>query len=560
MHLDDLTVDLPDRDAAIAQAKARLAAFESASDAAAQIAVLKDFDVYERKMATLDSLSYIRFSQDTTNDDAKAARTFMDELAPAVDVYDVALRRAVLASPHLAELTQHLGENTVAGWRCDADVFSEAIEADVAAESALVMEFMALMASVTIEWEGETLSLGQARALMGKADRSIRAAAAKLRDEALGAHAEALDALYDKLTKLRHSMAIKQGYDSFTPMGYARMGRTDYSAEDVVTYRAQVLEHVVPLCLAIRKRRAEALGIDWQDYRVWDESVADPKGVPCPTGDHDWMIEQAKTMFSGLGEDFRTFFDSLLTHGLLDLKSRAGKSGGGYCAALYDQRVPFIFANFNGSQDDVNVFTHECGHAFQQHSSMHHTVMADIRPTAESAEIHSMSLEHLCYPHMELFFGDDADRYRRQHLEGALLFLPYGCAIDAFQHKVYENPTWTAQERRDCWLELAATWMPWRSNEGLDFAESGAAWQAQRHVYFQPFYYIDYCLAETVALQFWQLAETDRADAMTRYRKLCHLGGSKPFQALVDAVGLKSPLRAGTLESVVADAARALGL
>ncbi len=560
MHLSDMTVDLPERDTAIADAQALLERFRAASSVDEQWTVLRELDAMDRQLATLDSLTYIRFSQDTADTSAKAHRTFMDELSPAVDVHLVDLRRAVLASPHLAVLTERLGEHTIARWRADAMSFSEAVAADQATESALVMEYMGLMASVRVDWEGESKSLGEMREVMGRPDRATRQRAAELRDAALAAKAPEMDVLFSKLTSLRHSMALKLEQSSYTPIGYAQMGRTDYTEQDAAVYRQQVLDHVVPLCTAIRKRRAKALGIAWSDYRVWDESIADPAGVPRPKGDHDWMLAQASKMFSKLGDDFSAFFETMTSQGLLDLKSREGKAGGGYCTALYDHKVPFIFANFNGTQDDVNVFTHECGHAFQKVKSLHHEVIQDIRPTAESAEMHSMSLEHLCYPHMELFFGDDADRYRTQHLEGALLFLPYGCAIDEFQHAVYENPEWTAEQRNAHWLTLEAKYLPWRHNGDLANANTGRAWQAQRHVYFRPFYYIDYCLAETVALQFWQLAEADRTEAMRLYRELCSLGGTKAFQGLVAQVGLKSPLQPGTLQSIATDVAGALGL
>lgn len=560
MHLRDMTVDLPERDAAIAGAKALLERFRGASTLDEQWAVLRDMDAMDRTFATLDSLTYIRFSQNTADPSAKSHRTFMDELEPAVDVHLVDLRRAVLASPHLDALTERLGEHTVARWRADAMSFSEAVAEDKAKESALVMEYMGLMASIRVDWEGESKSLGEMREVMGRPDRATRQRAAELRDAALAEKAEQMDALFSQLTTLRHGMAIKLGQSDYTPIGYAQMGRTDYDRSDAAVYRQQVLEHVVPLCTAIRMRRAKALGIEWGDYSVWDESVADPAGVPRPKGDHDWMLGQAQQMFSKLGDDFQAFFETMTSQGLLDLKSREGKAGGGYCTALYDHKVPFIFANFNGTQDDVNVFTHECGHAFQKVKSLHHEVIQDIRPTAESAEMHSMSLEHLCYPHMELFFGDDADRYRTQHLEGALLFLPYGCAVDEFQHAVYDNPRWTPEQRNAFWLTLEAKYLPWRSNGDLSNANAGRAWQAQRHVYFQPFYYLDYCLAETVALQFWQLAEADRAEAMRRYRQLCSLGGTQAFQGLVAAVDLKSPLKSGTLKSIAMDVGVALGV
>ena len=245
---------------------------------------------------------------------------------------------------------------------------------------------------------------------------------------------------------------------------------------------------------------------------------------------------------------------------LLDLKARNGKAGGGFCANVPRYGVPFIFANFNGTQDDVNVFTHECGHAFQNWSSRDQSLLLYQWPTYEAAEIHSMSLEFLTYPYMEAFFGDDAARFIEGHLEDAILFLPYGCAVDEFQHRVYAEPDMTPAERAALWLELERTYLPHRRYTEMPHMESGRLWQQQRHIFAMPFYYIDYCLAQTCALQMWHSATKDREDTMARYRTLCSLGGSKPFTELVAAAGLANPFTVGSLDAVCDAVAETLDL
>jgi len=358
-----------------------------------------------------------------------------------------------------------------------------------------------------------------------------------------------LDRIYDELVKLRTSMARKLGFEDFVDLGYRRMKRVDYGRADVESYRAGVREHVVPFASELRGRQAQTLGVD---LRYWDEAVSELEGNPAPMGDHDWMMSRAREMFDEMDGDIGAFFNMLADAQLMDLKTREGKAGGGFCTSFPSYGVPFIFANFNGTKGDVEVFTHEVGHAFQNYLSQSLFPTDYLWATYESAEIHSMSLEYLTYPYMEKFFGPEAERFRRVHQAGNLTFLPYGVAVDHFQHLVYESPNASPAERCEMWREMERTYLPWRQYEGVPRLEEGGFWQMQLHIYTYPFYYIDYTLAEVCAMQFRDLAREDPERALATYKELCRRGGSLPFQGLVASAGLMSPLADGCLEKVVA--------
>jgi M3 family oligoendopeptidase len=300
--------------------------------------------------------------------------------------------------------------------------------------------------------------------------------------------------------------------------------------------------------LDLRRRQAHALGLE--SLKFWDEGVHDPLGNPAPQGDHDWMIERARAMFDAMHPEIGGFFGLMVDAHLMDLKNREGKAGGGFCTAFPDFGVPFIFANFNGTKGDVEVFTHEIGHALQAYLSRQQPVIDYLWPTYESCEIHSMSLEFLTWPHMDKFFGEGADRFRKIHLAQSLLFIPYGVAVDHFQHLVYANPDATPAERHGMWREMERTYLPWRDYGDLPHLPHGGFWQFQRHIYLSPFYYIDYTLAQTCALQFWARATQDYPRAIADYLALCRRGGEAPFQELARSAGLVSPFAANSLRDV----------
>ena len=171
-----------------------------------------------------------------------------------------------------------------------------------------------------------------------------------------------------------------------------------------------------------------------------------------------------------------------------------------------------------------------------------------------------MGLEFLTWPYMEKFFGDKADSFRHVHLASSLLFLPYGVSVDEFQHRVYENPTATPADRHAIWKEIEDKYSPWTDYGDMEHPSSGGRWQAKRHIYMSPFYYIDYTLAQTCALQLWQAAEADRERTLRDYVALCKRGGEVPFQELVASANLISPFQEGCLKNVVAKSREALGV
>ncbi len=555
---DELTYSRPRKDDLDREHVHRMARWSEATTAEAQLALIREWDQALIHYETSSSLAHIHYRQAINNDACKDAQEFFDNLHPTVLGHNVSFLRAVTGSPERPTLEARLGTQIFALWESFLGTFEPSIADAKREESALDNEYSALLASLEIRFQGQTHNLSTLRGFYGHADREVRAAAQQAGAAALGAHQEKLDQIYHDLVGLRDGMARTLGYENFIPLGYRQMDRIGYGPEDVARFRDQVREVVVPLAQRIHARRAQTLGVS--DYSFHDESVRDLKGVPCPAGDHDWMMDRATEMFDSLGGDFGGFFRMLRQRSLLDLKSRAGKAGGGFCCGLPAHEVPFIFANFDGTQNDVNVFTHECGHAFQNYQSRKQPLREYFWPTTEAAEIHSMSLEFLTHPFMELFFQEDAERFRVGHVESGLLFLPYGVAVDEFQHKVYAEPDASPERRTEIWQEVERIYLPHRRYQDVPYFASGRVWQRQRHIYGMPFYYIDYCLAGTCAMQMWRASRVDRADAMERYRTLCSLGGSMSFPDLLAAIDLKNPFTDGCLSEVCEAVQDAIGL
>lgn len=519
------------------------------------LAAVRDWDAMRQDLSAYSSLVGLQFARDTRDGAARAERDYADEFFPRIADLGARFKRELL--DRRAELQPALGAHVFDLWHSDVAAFDPALEPDLIAEAKGKTEHEDLIASGEVEFDGESLNLAQLSKHFQSPDREHRKAAAHARWGWFEEHADESDDIYDRLVKIRTTMAQKLGFDDYRPLGYLHMQRIDYDSGDVARFRQQVREHIVPLVAALKERQAERLGVD--KLMVWDESVHDPEGTPRPLGDANDLVARAHEMFGAMHPELADFFAMMDRRGLMDLVSRKGKAAGGFCTSL-EGGAPFIFGNFNGTHSDLHTFTHEMGHAFQAWLSRDNYPSDLIWPTLESCEIHSMSLEFFCSPHMALFFGDDAARYQELHLTENLTFIPYGVAVDHFQHLVYENPDADWADRRAMWLEMEATYLPWLDWGGIRHGEAGGMWHKQNHIFHAPFYYIDYVLALTCALQFWARMREEPAAALTDYVALCRRGGDAPFQELVRSASLRSPFEAGCLTAAVETARQTLDL
>ena len=551
-HFSQITSPTPTYEQVAAEYKQLEADWRAATTAEAAADVITKWDDLFRQLATWENLVDLRFNQDTSKPEYKQAREYCDELRPKLTDLAVRIKRKLIDNPHRPALEKRFGTQAFALWEADVMAFDPLIEDDLVAEAKLESEYTDLQASAKLQYWGETYNFAGLGKFRVAADRQVRYDATRVTWQWFVDNREQLDRIYDDQVKLRDAMAKKLGFENFIGLAYKRMKRVDYDQADVEQFRKAVREDVVPLTTELRQQQAESLGIE--RVMFWDEGVFDPQGNPDPQGDHDWMIDRATEMFDEMGGGLGEFFRLMVEGDLMDLKNRGSKAGGGFCTDFPSYGLPYIFANFNGTKGDVEVFTHEIGHAFQGYSSREQPLHDYLFPTYESCEIHSMGLEFLTWPHMEKFFGDQAERFCKIHLTQSLLFLPYGVAVDHFQHLVYQNPAASPAERHEMWREMERTYLPSRDCGDMPHLPQGGQWQMQRHIFLCPFYYIDYTLALTCALQFWVRSRADMSEAMEAYVTLCKRGGDAPFRDLAKSAGLISPFEAGCLREVVQQA------
>lgn len=523
--------------------------FKAAKSGEEQFAVHQKYYKLRNKIYTNLTIAHIRHDIDTMDEFYSKEQDYNDKIDPTLENLEIEYMKLVYESPYRAYLEEKIGPVAFKNMELSQKAMDEKLIPLKQEENALKTEYSKLIANIKIEWEGETLNLSLLSPYMHSEDRQIRQKAWSKVSEALAEKEEKLDEIYDKLVKNRTAQAKKMGYENFIELGYYRMNRNCYDKAAVENFRNQVKTYFVPFAEKLHDRRRQRLGLEKLSFI--DEGVYFKNGNPTPIGTPDEIMASGQKMYAELSPETKEFFDRMMEDELFDVLGRKTKRAGGYMTQLPDYKVPFIFANFNKTDHDVNVITHECGHAFQGYLSMQDPILEHQDITMETAEIHSMSMEFFTEPWMELFFGDRAEDYRAMQLEDSAAFIPYGCMVDEFQHIVYENPDMTPAQRNAAWTKLEKEYKPHLDYEGDPFFSAGRYWQRQQHIYNTPFYYIDYCIAQTCAFQYKVKMDEDYKAAWESYLKLCKLSASDFFTGLVKQVGLDNPFEDGCLKGMV---------
>ena len=551
MTFDQFPYTRPDMLTVQADFEKYLHAFEQAPTPAEQVMSLTQLNNVREEFGTMYNLCYVRHTSNTGDPFYEAENQYFDEILPAYEALANRFSRALLDSPFREILEQNFGDQLFVLAELNLKTFQPDILEDLQLENALSTEYTKLKAQAKIEFNGGTYNLSNILPMELSDDREIRRGAAEAKWAYYANNAAAVEDIFDQMVKVRHCIAQKLGYRNFVEVGYARMRRSDYTPEMVANFRRQVRETIVPIANELYERQRVRLGLDKLKY--FDEDYKFPTGNPRPTGTPEEIVAHAAHMYKELSPDTDQFFSFMQATKLMDLVNHDGKATGGYCTYMSKFKAPFIFSNFNGTSGDIDVLTHEAGHAFQVWSSAEFPFEEYHWPTSDAAEIHSMSMEFFTWPWMHLFFGPDTDKYHFMHLGNSIQFLPYGVAVDEFQHIIYENPDLTPAERNQAWRKLEETYLPNRDWNGLPHLEEGRGWQRQNHIFNSPFYYIDYTLAQICAFQFWMKDRQNHSEAWRDYVRLCQAGGSRSFLGLVELAKLRSPFEDGCVESVVGE-------
>jgi M3 family oligoendopeptidase len=548
MKVSQIPYTRPNKEEVLAALDAFKARFDGAANVSEFLAVHADYKAYSAELSTTIQMAFIRFSQDTRNESYVAEQDYMDEILPELGLKSAEVSKCYVESKFRAELEKVFPAVLFVNLQMQIDASSDKIVDLKVEQNKITSDYTKLVSSLTIEFNGEKLPISGISKYFTNPDRELRKGAIIAWGQVFEDNKAALDEIFDKLVKIRTEMGKRMGYPNFSPLGYLNMQRNCYTKDDIAKFRANVKKYLVPLATKIRAKVQSEQG--WEKQYLYDSYVF-TKNEPKPIGTPEEIFAAGSKMYHELSDETGKMFDLMVESEAFDALSREGKWGGGYCTELPKYKIPFILSNFNGSAGDVEVLTHEFGHAFAAYKSFDIDTEFLASYGMETAEVHSMSMEFLTYPWMPLFFGDNTEEFFFHHIAGSLTFIPYGTIVDYFQQVIYDNPDMTPAERVKFYGEIEKEFLPWFTTEGIPAFQDGRRWQRQSHIFESPFYYIDYCLAQFTALQFLALSRQDFKSAFDKYVRFVSMGGTKNFVELLKSADLLSPFEEDSFKLIV---------
>ena len=546
--------DLPYVRPDFAKVKTELAAITEKMKNAASYEEAKaayfDFESIMSDLRDAYTIVSIRHTVDTRDKFYDDENEFLSEAFPELSPYTVAFSNALYDGKFKADFEKEFGKQLLSMIELERKSFSEKNIPLQQKEAKLCNEYEKIIASAEIDFDGEKRNLYGVMKYFEDEDREVRKAAWKKYEEFFASHEKRFEEIWDELIKVRNEQGRNLGFENFIPLGYMQQGRTDYNAADVASFREQVKEELVPLCSKLYEAQAKRLNLD--KVRVYDENCVFADGNATPIGNDDELVEIAREMYKDMSKETGEFIDFMIDHELLDLKNKPGKASTGYMTSILKYKAPFVFSCFNGTIGDIQVLTHELGHAFAGYEAMRNQPIADYySESTDIAEIHSMSMEQFAYPYAEKFFGDKADKFRFQHLQEAITFVPFGVAVDEYQHIVYAHPELTPKERTAEWKKLEQKYLPSRDYDDLEFFGRGGWWYHKIHIFLYPFYYINYTLTTMGAMEFKKKMHEDKTSAWNDYMNLCKVGGSKSYLETLAYANLSDPFKPGSVKKAI---------
>lgn len=549
MKFSEMNYKRVDLDSFCSTAQDLIDEFEAAQSGELQFEVHKKYYALKDEVTTTITIAKIRHDIDTSDEFYNRENDYYDEIIPELQNLETKYLRKVYESPFREYLEEKIGNVAFKNMDLKFHSIDEKILPLMKQENILISQYDNLIANAKIDWNGETLNLSLLRKYMTDKDRSVRAKAYEKYTEFFVANGDELDRIYDELVKNRTEQGRMLGYDNYLELGYNRLNRNCYRKDEVEAFRKQIKEYYVPFATKLHEKRKERLGLKQLSYI--DNDVFFLNGNPAPVGTPEEIMENGQKMYHELSKETKEFIDFMMENELFDVLGRKTKKAGGYMTQLPKYNAPFVFANFNGTDGDIDVITHEMGHALQGYIAGKDPIREHADITMETAETHSMSMEFFTEPWMSLFFDDATEDYLESHFESSAIFIPYGCMVDEFQHIIYENPDMTPAERHGVWKQLETEYRPHLSYEGNPYFEKGGFWQKQLHIYDCPLYYIDYCLAQICAFQYKIWMDENYQEAWESYLHLCELSASDYFMNLLEEVGLDNPFEDGCVKQIV---------
>ena len=511
--------------------------------------IIKDFEVVYGSLHTNLAIAMIRAYLDSSDEYYNGEMQEGMQKEATLNYND--FYKAILNSPFKEDINKEFGKQYLLKLSDSINLKSKGTDL-IEKEQELIFKYQKLKATLRIDFKGQSLSEGEIRKYMTNEDRSIRKEATDSLNKAYMENKKGFGDILNELVKVRNEIAKANGFDSFADYMNLEKGRRDYGQRELLDFVSNIKEELKDILLQTSKDQAKRLGLKRLAY--YDKGISFIDGNAKPIGDGKVLLEKAKEMYKDLGSDISELYNEMVDKNYIDVDQSPNKiSGMGFCTELYTLNFPYIFGNCNGTIHDVDVLTHEIGHAYQMYLSLKKQPLYTYTSMPNDvAEIPSKAMEHFTQDYAELFFGEDTKKFKFQFLVKALDELISYSAIHEFESWLYENEEATLEEKADKYFEGVKTIDPGVDYSEVDEIEAGQGLLFRSMgVYMFPFYLISYAISAISAMELAKRMSEDKNATWEDYKSLCSSGGSLPYYELLKTANLSSPFEKETIKNSI---------
>ena len=483
---------------------------------------------------------YIKMTIDTTNEEfSKSYNVFVTEIQPHIAPQSDLLNRKMMEASNFSIKKDNALSIYLKNIKKEIDLYREENIGLISEIQAECQKYGAINGQMTVEYNGENMTLQKASQELKSTDRKTREEVYHLVQKRRMVDKEVLNNLFTQLTHIRNKVAINAGFKNYRDYKFVELGRFDYNVEDCFNFHKSIERQIKPIANQLLNFRKSALGLE--KLMPWDLAV-DTSGKPSlkPFLNAEELIAKSIAVFSKVDPYFGECLRTMKQMGYLDLESKTGKAPGGYNYPLAETGVPFIFMNAVGSHGDMVTMMHEGGHAVHAFLSEKLELAAYKNCPMEVAELASMSMELITMDFWDEFYPDKQEllRAKKEQLQGLLSILPWIAIVDKFQHWIYENPEHSVSERELKWKEIYTG----LGDEVVDWTGESETllnmWQKQLHIYEVPFYYIEYGIAQLGAIAVWKNYKENATTAITMFKNALALGYTENIKTIYKTAGI----------------------
>jgi M3 family oligoendopeptidase len=495
--------------------------FEAAKSPNEQAAVIFAEDDFTRELLQTSSILMIKYNKNQTNTQTRDSYfAYLDILAELND-FALPFMELIAESEYREALARRFGEDYFYKLDKTLEAYDPLLSEITRQIARYVDEYNQLRGKLDFIYQGEIYNIYDIYGYWGTdIDFGIL-----LLNEFWKSNNAACAEIFMPLLELRQERARLFGFDNFYDYFYSDKNILGYGKEETFAFDQYVKKYISPIYAEIKANYAQELGFETLPYDY--DLTRKYSGVYTVKqellDDENKYFNAILDTIENVSPEAGAIIKTLETLDFIDISTDENKMPGGYTNLIRGVNQPFVFSNTL----DANSAFHEFGHAINAYEAAGYAEVIT-QETQDTAylEIHSSTMEVLAMKFFDDIFtsGDDA---KKAWIFNMLDEIISAAMFDEFQRYIYTTENITMEMINSEYVKLREEYLGATDFGAFTSLEGGLSWIYDSHAFASPFYSVQYAIATTVSLEFYELSSGDYDAAVEKYMKICKLNSNK---------------------------------